>query len=87
MKGKKPKTTEPNPTCACCNEREGDGSVYITFDPYDQQRLDPTDRFSSNHIDRGFKLSLPMCKPCLRASFKLDVKIDIKNNNGWGTTT
>lgn len=79
------KPANEKPKCASCNERDAHGSLYIRYDPYDEQLLNSKDRHDPGRIDRGFSLHLPICGVCCKRSFKIDLKLDIKSErNTWG---
>lgn len=86
MKATKKQQPDTDPMCASCNERKATGTLFITFDPFEQQRMKPEDRFSSTRIERGFRLHMPICGECCKKSCKVSLHLDLKTDqNVWGS--
>jgi len=76
--------TETPPSCSVCDERLADGSLYVSFSPFAEQResLRPRKYDDPPAMNRGWSLHLPICGPCVRASVSVCVKMELKNEKG-----
>lgn len=84
-RGRPKKTAETPPSCAICDERPADGSLYVSFSPYPRERARERKYGDPPAMDRGWSLHLPICGACVRASVSVGVKVDVKNEKGtWG---
>ena len=84
-KRKESKETPPN--CAICDDRPADGSLYVSFSPYAEERASSRPRKYDDPplMNRGWSLHLPTCGVCVRASVSVGVKMELKNEKGtWG---
>ena len=78
---------EPLPRCAICDERDADGSLYVSYSPFADQRdaARPRKYDDPPAMNRGWSLHLPVCGSCVRASVSVGVKMELKNEKGTWT--
>lgn len=84
MKKKPKEHAEAPPRCAVCDERPADGSLYVSYSPYAEQRESAKPRRYDDPpvMNRGWSLHLPVCSPCVRASVSVGVKMELRNEKG-----
>lgn len=81
---KRGEIAELPPVCAICGERPADGSLYVSYSAYAEQRESARPRKYDDPppLNRGWSLHLPVCAPCVRASVSVGVKMELKNEKG-----
>lgn len=80
---KRKEPAEAPPLCAICAERRADGSLYVSYSPYAEQRESVSRKYDDPPVmNRGWSLHLPACAQCVRASVSVGVKMELKNEKG-----
>jgi hypothetical protein len=76
--------TEPLPSCAVCDARPADGTLYVNYSPFVEQRESARPRKYDDPpaMQRGWSLHLPICGPCVRASVSVGIKMELRNEKG-----
>jgi len=81
------KIVETPPSCAVCDARPADGTLYVNYTPFEEQResMRPRKYDDPPPMQRGWSLHLPICGGCVRASVSVGVKMELRNEKGtWG---
>ncbi len=72
------------PNCTVCDERPAEGTLYVSYSPYAEQRESERPRKYNDPptMQRGWSLHLPICGKCVRRSISVGVKMELKNEKG-----